>query len=106
MSRIDHEFGVMIDTCKKEHAELLSLRDEVIALRAQVERQRWISVKERLPKLNLEVWGYCLSTGYRSAMTRRKAGNGSDRWWAPHGRLIGNVTHWMLLPEPPKEDTE
>ena len=50
----------------------------------------WISVKDRLPKT-----GTVLATDGRIVIT------------APYSSVTANgqaITHWMSLPEPPKED--
>jgi hypothetical protein len=65
----------------------------------------WISVEERLPKSRADVlvvayWGeeWQTMTGWYSAMM------GKWRIITPFGeREPGGVTHWMPLPEPPKE---
>ena len=76
--------------------------------------QQWISVKDRLPKgakqgeTSENVIAYTIdgevTTGWLDAL-------GSDKWWLVIGTDdthtcwgLGYVTHWMPLPEPPKED--
>jgi len=63
---------------------------------------RWISVKDRLP----EVGKVVLAFGTRSATTGMFQGVGTrnDLWWWK-GHTIKHVSHWMPLPEPPKEET-
>ena len=62
----------------------------------------WISVKERLPEngervLTLSTWAHV------SDRELRTYGDGSKRF-SPDGLLPGvDITHWMPLPEPPKE---
>ena len=66
---------------------------------------RWISVEERLPEVNEDVVlimpvddGHCIRIGWRT-----KGGN----WWAAgQGIPPITVTHWMPLPEPPKEEAK
>ena len=64
---------------------------------------KWISVEDRLPEDDQDVLvcvnkntidtGYC-SFGY----------DPSVRNWYAYASVSNNVTHWMPLPEPPKED--
>ena len=76
------------------------------ALREQEER-RWIPVTERLPyqtdpaqKVLFVTKKGCIYTGtYFKGTTT----NQFDGWYSMCTR-IGGVTHWMPLPEPPKED--
>ena len=55
----------------------------------------WIPVTERLPEKNTWVLAYCKYNGH---VVDYLDINGL---WS-----YGNVTHWMPLPEPPKEETE
>ena len=66
--------------------------------------QEWISVKDRLP----ETGGYVACIAKRNPFSRfmpmvaRIEKNG---WVNPiTEQYISEVTHWMPLPEPPKED--
>lgn len=62
----------------------------------------WISVKDRLPKAFLPVivcrekgkGEYVVEQGYKDVMD----------WWKVFGTRTKNVTHWMPMPEPPKEE--
>ena len=79
----------------------------------------WISVKDRLPELTVRL-DYDLSDKkwlskrvlvfirYQCGMEIK-----IDRWtgfyggrWEHFNPIVGDVTHWMPLPEPPKEDKE
>ena len=68
---------------------------------------QWISVKDRLPEstdlyLINAVHRYNKTDGYRSAQVRLYFKD-DDEW---HGLPdLYEVTHWMPLPEPPKEET-
>ena len=63
----------------------------------------WISVKERLPQ----------ATGKYLCAVKDKRGNlwtiASDwslemkSWFGDYGEIKNKVTHWMPLPDPPKE---
>lgn len=73
----------------ERYKEALSMA--VAALREQEER-RWIPVTERLPDIGKDVLIYS-----------KEDGVDVDYYG---GDMFGycNVTHWMPLPEPPKED--
>jgi len=67
--------------------------------------QKWISVEERLPDSQADVlvvafWHECWQT-----MIGWHSDNGKKwRVLTPHGEQEpGGVTHWMPMPEPPKE---
>lgn len=64
---------------------------------------KWISVKERLPENELAVIAYSKEDGHAWYAFRR-----GGLWWRPGDRIsvkvYGTVTHWMPLPEPPKEE--
>ena len=78
----------------------------VAALRAQEER-RWIPVTERLPEIGQK----CLIAN-REIVVRGwlrpdgvwKTGVSSDELWSKFS--LYPPTHWMPLPEPPKEETK
>lgn len=74
-----------------------------------VDKQKWIPVAERLPE----------NTDKVLALSKSKFGNGYLSWLVRYnpdvdafydydsewGNIkIHNITHWMPLPEPPKED--
>ena len=75
----------------------LATQRDADQLRAEVERlreaQRWISVQEQLPPVNTAV------------LTRWRGETFSVDWMFPSGEWTTGafVTHWMPLPEPPKE---
>lgn len=60
----------------------------------------WISVKDRLPEEDGEVlaslFGYVYMCWFLAA---------TNQFETPSGRVwdVGDVTHWMPIPEPPKE---
>lgn len=65
--------------------------------------QKWISVKDRLPeeKVNCIVHfkhAYCDNDGYWAIGTCFYDGNKFQMYWSY------KVTHWMPIPEPPKEE--
>lgn len=65
--------------------------------------RRWISVKERLPENEVSVIAFCTEDNHAWYAFRR-----GGLWWRPGDRvsikIFGTVTHWMPLPEPPKEE--
>lgn len=67
----------------------------------------WIPVTERLPEpdktdSNGFAVQYLVMNGWRKAVARR-----TDKYWVLFGTsiVLEYVTHWMPLPEPPKEET-
>lgn len=93
----------MINHVCEGHAENLmqpygveTLADHLIANGVAV--QEWISVKDRVPDEGASV-NVCCTGGYVMHALWR------DRIWRnSYGcYLWANVTHWMPLPEPPKE---
>ena len=65
----------------------------------EVAQPRWINVEERLPYDCIDVLVFTRS-GYTSSISIANALKG--RWFS-RGIPFENVTHWMLLPESPKE---
>lgn len=63
-----------------------------------VERPRWISVKERMPEDGKNVLAYEGGGFYFLDWC-------SDGKWVVASASTAVVTHWMPLPEPPKEET-
>jgi len=80
------------------------LHDENIELKKEIERlkgeREWISVKDRLP----EIWKDYLVTDGGACMVAEFMIESQEwnffgiSWWSN-----GHVTHWMPLPEPPKQ---
>ena len=62
---------------------------------------KWISVHDRLPEEGKVV----LAFGTRSSTTGMFQGTQKDRpeLWYWKGGMVKHVSHWMPLPEPPKE---
>ena len=80
-------------------------------IRNGVTVHEWISVKERPPEK--EGWYQVYTTpdkGHRSinkAQYRKQPSwsvNAGEGYWCGSGGIWTNVTHWMPLPEPPKEE--
>ena len=70
------------------------------ALREQ-EKRRWIPVTERLPEHFRPVI-VCREKGKGEYIVEQGFKDVGD-WWKVYGTRTKNVTHWMPLPEPPKE---
>lgn len=65
----------------------------------------WISVKDRLPDYDTECLVGCKDAktiiADLTAMTSTKTG--LPIWQTAEGYFKHHITHWMPLPEPPKE---
>lgn len=66
----------------------------------EIAKHKWISVKDRLPEER--VWVLCLCrSGIREVLRWQ-----NEQWLhdlSPFAYMKSFVTHWMPLPEPPKE---
>ncbi len=62
----------------------------------------WISVDERLPEIGM----YLIATGRYLEEVPVGWYDGSCWSWGFDDAEIDDVTHWMPLPEPPKERDE
>ena len=66
--------------------------------------QKWIPVSERLPEKREDV---LLCRKWWNEIQNPQMGWHNDvsgEWFDLSNRVIRNVTHWMPLPEPPKEE--
>lgn len=70
-----------------------------------VDRQ-WIKTSEKLPPTNVDVLCYFPAKDYGSKImvAYKEVGWGPNNWFSESSRW-GIVTHWMPLPEMPKEAT-
>ncbi len=82
-------------------------------------RPKWISVKDRLPELKSEYDGKWLESDFVLAyhesldthmaaptpwiLYMYKASGQEPKWSFIGENCPGEVTHWMILPEPPKD---
>lgn len=64
---------------------------------------KWIPVTERLPEEYVNVLCYCSRNKQYGCGEWSKEDNGTIYWSGLNGMI---PTHWMPLPEPPKEETE
>ena len=68
---------------------------------------KWIPVTERLPKYGTPVLAYGSRGGiFIAKYERARTEWDIDYWWKLNSSIhVCNPTHWMPLPEPPKEET-
>lgn len=110
-------YGQSVERCNTELAaadliEHLSVEQDALVLeieklRTELESAKygWISVEDRLPELGervivLNKWGHVNDKKLRKDLYGDKIAR-----FAPDGLLPGkDVTHWMPMPEPPKEE--
>ena len=64
--------------------------------------QQWIQVSERLPEEN-DVYMVSAFDGHARRTTFAQWQNRLKRWYLTGARSYWKVTHWMPMPEPPKE---
>ena len=69
-----------------------------------LERDRWISVEERLPGY-IEYVLCCGSKGGQFIGRVSHSAEGKKAWAFQPGGNGRRITHWKPLPEPPKEET-
>lgn len=68
---------------------------------------KWIPVEERLPEYNKRILVTDIRDGYMSVTVLMKGWGGRDDGWeGEDGYMlpVEEITHWMPLPEMPKED--
>ena len=65
---------------------------------------KWISVKDSLPEIGTVVLGYAKHNPFSAyeVMLVRNLGNGFEM--IRYHEYTSSITHWMPMPEPPKED--
>ena len=79
--------------CEEQKAQIITMAAE--------EKPRWIPVTERLPEVRTWVLCFCRANSF-DVFRMTEEGH-----WQYGNRSIymkGYVTHWMQLPEPPKEE--
>ena len=80
------------------------IEDAYMELKNGVTVQEWISVKDRLPEIDTQVLCF---TGSSVQLAMYE---GNDKWFTNYHSytLEGKnlFTHWMPLPEPPKEEAQ
>ncbi len=100
------EQDLTIQDLRRENEALraeLEWKNKVIEL-AQRNEMRWISVEDKLPPIDTRVVGWCKDNPF-SHFTYEVVSWHGRGWVFPYAmRYVTNVTHWMPLPEKPKED--
>lgn len=82
--------------------EAYPLADHLIANGVTV--QEWISVKDRLPEMHTKVL-CCGKKGGRFIAELSSWGHENHLYWTKRdGKGCSEPTHWMPLPQPPKDD--
>ena len=102
---LDCEQCYLCRECKGPHKlKCFLLGEAADTLEAQQKRikdleagRRWIPVTERLPESGVRVI-VC-----RGDKVEQGVFLGVNGWWKVYGTNTKKVTHWMPLPEPPKE---
>lgn len=61
----------------------------------------WISVKDKLPEKDISVLTF--DGTYINVMEYWYDEDGKQVWFNPPSPPSDNITHWMPLPNPPKE---
>lgn len=69
---------------------------------ASEENERWIPTSEQLPENFVSVLGYMTDAGPFPPV--RECYTIDDKFYFPALLAFHPVSHWMPLPEPPKED--
>ena len=102
-----------IDAEKAESDCVDALLKDALAYIQQLEavQPKWISVEDRLPEDNLNVLVYAIGDNENSVIamtsyTHKMYGYNIEGWRSPWQYFFYEykITHWMPLPEPPKED--
>lgn len=67
----------------------------------------WVSADTRLPQIG-EMVLVCTQSGVIDTAWRTAFSTPKGKWDTYSGAIIGDdrITHWMKLPEPPKEEKE
>ena len=99
-----HRQAVYLPEKFSKNAELLDVLMKAADAIEKLTKPRWIPVTERLPDAGDRVLCYCRANIYEVMKMR------TDGAWVHNDKVYdsaymsGFVTHWMPLPEPPKEE--
>jgi hypothetical protein len=72
-------------------------------------KREWISVEDRLPEKDVDVWCFCFEDYQQIARYKDSKDWGGEGWSHHFKNVWGkhlSVTHWMPLPKPPEQDDE
>ena len=104
----DYEIAIKVLEAQNKHLE-----SKIRQLEAQsgtdTNVPRWISVEDEMPKDDVEVLVYAIGDKDSSVIamtsyTHRMYGYNIEGWRSPWQYFFDyKITHWMPLPEPPKE---
>lgn len=109
-----HEW--VCEECKQEHEQLLKWLEDYKELKTDyidLDRQlryanlradaMWIPVEDRMPDKNPNEHQIVYTKGKMTGITSYGKYDSTDGKWA----ILGSeVTHWMLMPEPPKGESK
>jgi hypothetical protein len=71
-------------------------------------KNNWISVNDRLPEESGRYLGYltelkCLGNSYSTINVAFNTNHKDSTAWTEHGEVLQYITHWMPLPDAPKD---
>lgn len=102
------EYRERLDKANDAIEELSAIREEQkaeIILMAAEDKPRWIPVTERLPEEKKAHYLCLLDDDSMAVVYWSKVPNRASKGeWAWHNPNWKEVTHWMPLPQPPKEE--
>ena len=87
-------FKHCIDQIERDQKEIADLR----------EKQQWIPVTERMPERDIQVIGWYKDNPFSQYRLGVVAWNGNGWIFVYAHRYVTDVTHWMPLPQPLKEE--
>ena len=101
------------DEIKSDAADVIEKLDAINQRQmmeiAVLSKLKWISVTERLPEIRKKVLVLAYGNDVFTAMLTNRAENNNPVFECDKSFLEiakpGRITHWMPLPEPPKEET-
>ena len=109
-----HEAADAIEELSREYESIAKSLAESVELVRKLSKPRWIPVTERLPEEKINpntrdfeyvlcttIWGDVRPFKYGTPIGQKEA-----HFWNGAGYVDAYVTHWMPLPQPPKEETE
>lgn len=91
-------YGWWMQMCEKEGFRIVPTPEQL--------GPGWINVKNRLPEENLEYLVYTTDEDGERIVTTDNWNKYVRQWYIFNNGSSTTVTHWMPLPEPPKEDND